>query len=731
VKRFFPALDTTSVQIALKTCFALVIDLAIALELDWKPSFGAILIVVLQTPAAGATFKKGMLYLAGTLSGAVTGLVMVGLFAHDRVAFIAAMALVTGFGVYRLQMSREPYAWLIFTVTSMLVGFFSAQDPSSAFGIAVMRTSTVCLAVVIAFLVHGIFWPIQAGTVFERQLHGFVDGCRSLLLIMSRRLAGDAPDPDSMNKAGTAQVKALAALRGTLDAAANDTERFRRFHAGYEWLLDQLHNLLLAILVVREGIESGRDGRAGKSPIVASDDDMRSILATVEDDVQELVRDLARPRDGTAGPGTSNGGATAPVAQPGTINTAFAAMLAGSVRDLAEQVSRVRATVAAVEDPEQAPPPRPAPPREPFSLTSAKFRKAAGSSLVILLLGWFFIQTQWPMGLELSMVFASITIGLGAMLPLVMIGRQLLWSLIIGAAVAAPLYLWIMPGISQYTQLIPWICIAFLPLLYLMASSSPRTKLQYLFAAIFIIALLSLDEEGQSYSFSSFINMWIGLAGGFAGALAVFHLFSSVVPEREFCKQVRAFFSGCGEFIPGLRERAPGTPAGAVITSTGPERWQPVLKQLQTWSSAIDYKRVPGNDVHKTQALIESIEHLALRLPAAEHVGQPSVEALDEPLRKLFGRVYDASAESFRLFVNALVAMQPIPDLPDIRSLVRDIESRGDDLRRTAAGDENARASVLRLMSTSAHLGSFADALHDCRDKANALDWKAWNRNYF
>jgi hypothetical protein len=28
-------------------------------------------------------------------------------------------------------------------------------------------------------------------------------------------------------------------------------------------------------------------------------------------------------------------------------------------------------------------------------------------------------------------------------------------------------------------------------------------------------------------------------------------------------------------------------------------------------------------------------------------------------------------------------------------------------------------------------LRSLLDAIHDCRDKANALDWPAWNRNYF
>lgn len=103
MNRFLPTLDALtldaltldgrSVLIALKTCLALVLGLAIALWLDWKPSFGAILIVVLQTPALGATYKKGLLYIAGTLSGAIAGLAMVALFAHDRVAFIVAIVL--------------------------------------------------------------------------------------------------------------------------------------------------------------------------------------------------------------------------------------------------------------------------------------------------------------------------------------------------------------------------------------------------------------------------------------------------------------------------------------------------------------------------------------------------------------------------------------------------------------------------------------------------------------
>ena len=729
MKRFLPSLDPRSAQIALKSCLALVIGFAVALQLDWKPSFGAILVVVLQTPALGATFKKGILYIAGTLSGAIVGLVMVALFAHDRTAFIVAAALLITFGIYRQQMSRNPYAWLIFNVTMILVAFFSTQAFSYAFQIAVMRSSTICLAVVIVFLVHGLLWPIQAGKAFERQLHGFLEGCFGLLSLTSRMLDGDEPDPDDVKKAETDQINAITELSGTLEAAANDTERFRQYHAGYQQLVAQLYDLLQVILAVLEGIKGSHDDQAGK-PLIAGSDNIRSSLDAVEKEMEELVRDLALPLDGTGGPRKSDARAVAGIDQTVPIDTATAAMLAGGLRSLEKQVSTVRTTVASVEDPEQAPPPLPAPTRSPFSLTSVKSRKAAAGGLVILLSGWFFIQTQWPMGLMLGMVFATIAIAFSAMLPLIMIRRQLLLSLVIGPAIAAPIYFGVMPGINQYQQLIPWLFLALFPLFYLMASK-PRKVMQYLFAAIFVCAMISLDEERQSYSFASFANMWLGFFGGFGGALAIFGLFSSVVPEREFFKQVRSFFSGCAESMQALAKIPPGTPAGVAMAKASRQRLPGLFKQLKMWSSPIDYTRVPGNDRQATQALIDSIEHAALRLNAAEHVHQQSVEVLDEPLRKLLGRFYDACVESFQLIANSLADLKPIPDLPETRSLVREIESRGNDLRRSAAGDNDILTSVQGVLRVTAHMNLLADELNNCRDKVNALDWKRWHRNYF
>ncbi len=441
--------------------------------------------------------------------------------------------------------------------------------------------------------------------------------------------------------------------------------------------------------------------------------------------MQKLVRDLVRPRDGTvAAPGSG-----ALIDHPEMIDTAFSVMLVDGIREVATQVQSVRVSLATLEEPGKHAAPGAAPAREPFSLTSAKMRKAAGSGLAMVLLGWFFIETQWPMGLMLSMVFASIAIALGAMVPLTLVRRQLLLSLIIGAAIAAPIYFGIMPRIDRYEQLIPWLCLALFPLVYLIASR-PQIKIQTLFSAIFVIALLSLDEEGQSYSFSSFVNMWLGLCGGFAGALAVLGLFSSVVPEQEFCKQVRAFFDQCGQFLRELAASEPGA-GGAAVVKAGHQRWHGILKQLRTWSSAINYEQVPANNGHKTQALMESIEHLALHLAAGGQVRRQFAGAVDEPLREVFDRFHGACVESFQLIANAPADLKPIPDLPDTASLVREIESRADDLRRSAAGDDDNATSLRGVMRATAYMNLMAGELSNCRDKVNAIDWKKWNQNYF
>ena len=134
------------------------------------------------------------------------------------------------------------------------------------------------------------------------------------------------------------------------------------------------------------------------------------------------------------------------------------------------------------------------------------------------------------------------------------------------------------------------------------------------------------------------------------------------------------------------------------------------------WSSAVDYQRVPDRDLQATRALIESIGRAALRLDALEHARRHCAGTLAGSERQTLQRLHDACIESFQMIASSVGDQNPVQALPATGSLVHDLESKAEDVR---------------LMNMTAHLGSLLDAIAECRDKANAFDWKAWNRNYF
>jgi hypothetical protein len=97
-------------------------------------------------------------------------------------------------------------------------------------------------------------------------------------------------------------------------------------------------------------------------------------------------------------------------------------------------------------------------------------------------------------------------------------------------------------------------------------------------------------------------------------------------------------------------------------------------------------------------------------------VPEQTAVAQDEHMLTGLGRIHDACIDSLQLISNSLTDLKPIPELPDTTNLISEVEAQNDDLRQASA---------------AAQLRSLLEAIHDCRDKVNALDWEAWNRNYF
>ena len=96
---------------------------------EWKASSVATTVIVLQTAALGSTVTKAAMRMAGTLAGAVMGLVLVSLFASDGTLFIMSMALLTGVCVWGMQNSKHTYAWMLLLLTSAIVGWPAANNP--------------------------------------------------------------------------------------------------------------------------------------------------------------------------------------------------------------------------------------------------------------------------------------------------------------------------------------------------------------------------------------------------------------------------------------------------------------------------------------------------------------------------------------------------------------------------------------------------------------------------
>ena len=106
-------LDRQRAAIAAKSCVAIVIGYALALSLECKASSVATTIVILQTSALGSTLHKAFLRVLGTIGGAVIGVLLVALCAHERDLFFLGMALVTGVCVWAMQGSSYQYAWML------------------------------------------------------------------------------------------------------------------------------------------------------------------------------------------------------------------------------------------------------------------------------------------------------------------------------------------------------------------------------------------------------------------------------------------------------------------------------------------------------------------------------------------------------------------------------------------------------------------------------------------
>ena len=138
----FAAKTTASGLLALLVAFTFNLD---------QPKWALLTVFIVAQPQSGLVLAKSFYRIIGTLVGAAVALLLVSLFAQERVLFLGSLAAWLGLCTYASRYARgfAAYAFALSGYTVAIVGISGAFDPGNAFFIAVGRVSEISLGIII------------------------------------------------------------------------------------------------------------------------------------------------------------------------------------------------------------------------------------------------------------------------------------------------------------------------------------------------------------------------------------------------------------------------------------------------------------------------------------------------------------------------------------------------------------------------------------------------------
>ena len=135
---------------------------ALALHSD-EPWWAGITAFQVTRASPSLAVSRAVMRLAGSIIGALVGLVVLRLFVYQSAPFLLCLFLVGCAGLFGFNTSRFGYAWLIGAVTACLVILMSFDQPQMAFTTAVNRVVDVIIGTTAFLFVCGLM-PAPADT---------------------------------------------------------------------------------------------------------------------------------------------------------------------------------------------------------------------------------------------------------------------------------------------------------------------------------------------------------------------------------------------------------------------------------------------------------------------------------------------------------------------------------------------------------------------------------------
>lgn len=742
----------TAVVDALKTSLGILIAWGIVLWLQWpEPFMAPLAVLVLQTPYLGASLRKGLMRVLGTLAGAALVLALIGLFVQERWTLLVLMSLVLMMSVYQMRLSRYGYAWFMVALAVAVIAWDASSAPDQAFQAAVYRTSEAIVGILVVLVINGVLWPRTAGRSYlDKQrgaLHELAEHLRhtGAAVTAEATAGGFAPMPKTL-------LRAPPELRELLAAAELDTGRFRRLRQTHEAQIQALTATLGSVMGLSENLRLAAAGR-------------RAFLTRAQRQVlREALEQLATAVDAASAPTSSSASipaAPTPAATPtsAAVATALAEVEARRQRlltgpSLAQQSAGdsalahaltaqldalilnaqrlAEASLAVGAGRSLAMRKLPSEPRLPWrTRLEIAFPNALAMGLAFWVLVPIWIGLQWPPDGLLAVVMALVLIGghtlqkTAALQP----AKLTLLGFLLGIISTAPIYFLLLPQLDGFVALALVLFPVYFAITYFLHALQPPYQLTALRIGILAIMLLNLEPQ-QTYDALGYLNTALTFATGLLLGAAALALVRGSTPQEQLRRRIKRLLSHLSSAQQALANlQAPNI--AATVTSFD-QQLRAELQDLSERLPAVYSPQAPQNSRERVEALGDALRGLVTRFRGLQQARlRWGIGLRRQGLGTSLGR------QLLGPFVNTFEAFRDKLDQPAKPASVAALDAITDEVRAELSRIDSYRRSAqvnpdnVYILTIAGHYVAVMHALRDLAAALDGIDWAAWRKQRF
>ncbi|SNR80474.1 Uncharacterized membrane protein YccC [Methylobacillus rhizosphaerae] len=189
-----------------KVLLACMLALWVSLKFDLEQPRTALLTVAIVMQArTSMVLAKSYYRLIGTLVGIIISVLLIALFAQERILFLLSMALWISFCTAGSIVFRhhQSYAFVLAGYTLCIVGLPATLNPDQTFNIAMTRLSEIMVGLASASLVSALVFPQGVSELLRHSVRNrFRDFSRLLTSLDRRKLAAPATRAETLRMVG-------------------------------------------------------------------------------------------------------------------------------------------------------------------------------------------------------------------------------------------------------------------------------------------------------------------------------------------------------------------------------------------------------------------------------------------------------------------------------------------------------------------------------------------------